>query len=96
MEERGHPPLAAPLQTNNSTTEGILDRKVSHKRATVMYVIFYWVKDMIERDQYFSTSTTTTHRHSKIIKLSTSMYSSESSFIHHKNAAQQKTDYSVC
>jgi hypothetical protein len=52
LEEMGHPQPVAPIQTDNSTAYGILNKKVNQKRSEAMDMIFYWIKDRIEQGQY--------------------------------------------
>ena len=43
LEEMGHKQLATPLQTNNSTAEGIVNGKVQPKCTKAMDMRFHWL-----------------------------------------------------
>ena len=45
LEEMGHPQPPTPLQTDNSTAEGIINSKVQPKRTKAMDMQFHWLWD---------------------------------------------------
>ena len=44
LEETGHKQVATPVQVDNSTTEGIINKRVP-KRTKAMDMCFYWLRD---------------------------------------------------
>jgi hypothetical protein len=52
LEEMGHPQLATPVQTDNSTTYGIIHNKVKQVRSKAMDMRFYWVGDIVKQGQF--------------------------------------------
>jgi hypothetical protein len=45
LEEMGHPQPATPVQTDNSTAEGIINSRVQPKRTKAMDMRFHWLRD---------------------------------------------------
>ena len=45
LEEMGHPQPPTPIQTDNSTAEGVVNSKVRPKRLKSMDMRFYWLRD---------------------------------------------------
>jgi hypothetical protein len=52
LAEMGHNQDATELKTDNTTTYGIINNTVRQKRSKAMDMIFYWVKDRVEQDQF--------------------------------------------
>jgi hypothetical protein len=44
-QEMGHPQPPTPMQTDNSTAEGIINSKVQPKRTKAMEMRFHWLQD---------------------------------------------------
>ena len=45
LEEMGHRQPATPLQTDNATAEGVINRKIQPKRTKAMDMRFHWLRD---------------------------------------------------
>ena len=45
LEEMGHKQPATPVQTDNSTAEGVINSKVQPKRTKAMDMRFHWLRD---------------------------------------------------
>jgi hypothetical protein len=45
LHEMGHPQPPTPMQTDNSTAEGIINKKVQPKRTKAMDMRFHWLRD---------------------------------------------------
>jgi hypothetical protein len=43
LEEMGHPQPKTPIQTNNTTAEGIINKKIQPKRTKAMDMRFHWL-----------------------------------------------------
>jgi hypothetical protein len=52
LEEMGHPQPPTPIQTDNSTAAGIVNRTVKQRRSKAMDMRFYWLQDRVELDQF--------------------------------------------
>jgi hypothetical protein len=52
LETAGHPEPATPIQTNNSTADGILNATVKQKQSKAIDMCFYWLLDRIEQKQF--------------------------------------------
>jgi hypothetical protein len=52
LSEMDHKQDATELKTDNSTAEIIINNTVQKKRSKSMDMIFYWVKDRFEQDQF--------------------------------------------
>jgi hypothetical protein len=48
----GHNQDATELKTDNTTTYGIFNNTVQQKHSKAMDMRFYWVKDIVEQDQF--------------------------------------------
>jgi hypothetical protein len=48
----GHNQDATELKTDNTTADGIINNTVQQKCSKSMDMIFYWVKDRVEQDQF--------------------------------------------
>jgi hypothetical protein len=49
LRELNHPQPPTPLQTNNSTATGIVNKTVKLKRSKAMDMSFYWVQDRADQ-----------------------------------------------
>jgi hypothetical protein len=49
----GHKQDATELKTDNSTADGIINCTFQQKCSKAMDMIFYWVKDRVEQDQFY-------------------------------------------
>jgi hypothetical protein len=49
--ELNHPQPPTPIQTDNSTATGIVNKTVKLKRSKAMDMRFYWVQDRIDQQQ---------------------------------------------
>ena len=45
LEEMGHKQPATPIQTDNSTAEGVINKKVQPKRTKAMDMNLHWLQD---------------------------------------------------
>ena len=45
LEEMGHKQPATPIQTDNNTAEGVINKKVQPKRTKAMDMNLYWLRD---------------------------------------------------
>jgi hypothetical protein len=52
LSEMGHKQDATELKTDNTTADGIINNTVQQKRSKAMKVVFYWVKDRVEKYQF--------------------------------------------
>jgi hypothetical protein len=52
LAEMGHNQDATELKTYNTTADDIINNTVQQKLSKAMYMIFYWVKDRVEQDQF--------------------------------------------
>jgi hypothetical protein len=52
LSQMGHKQDAIELKTDNTTEDGIINSTVQQKRSKAMDMRFYWVKDIVERDQF--------------------------------------------
>jgi hypothetical protein len=52
LEEMRHNQPTTPIQTDNSTSNGILNNKLNQKSSEAMDMRFYWVRYRIEQKQY--------------------------------------------
>jgi hypothetical protein len=50
--EMGHPQPKTPIQTDNSTTEGVINNKIQPKRTKVMDMRFHWLRDCEAQGQF--------------------------------------------
>ena len=52
LEELGHPQGPTPIQTDNTTAEGIVTNRVKARRSKAMDMRYFWVQDRQEQDQF--------------------------------------------
>ena len=52
LEELGHTQPPTPIQTDNSTAEGIINSKVQPKRTKAMDMRFHWLRDRETQKQF--------------------------------------------
>jgi hypothetical protein len=52
LEELGHKQPATPLQTDNSTAEGVINSKVQPKCTKAMNMHFHWLRDRECQEQF--------------------------------------------
>jgi hypothetical protein len=52
LAEMGHPQPATPMETNNSTACGIMNRTVKQVRSKAIDMRFYWVRDRVEQGHF--------------------------------------------
>ena len=52
LNEIGHKQPPTPIQTDNSTAEGIINKKVQPKRTKAMEMRFYWLRDREAQSQF--------------------------------------------
>ena len=52
LKEMGHKQPATPIQTDNSTAEGVVNSKIQPKRTKAMDMRFYWLRDRETREQF--------------------------------------------
>jgi hypothetical protein len=53
LEEMGHKQPATPVQVDNSTAEGIINKRVQPKRTKAMDMRFHWLRDRSINQQQF-------------------------------------------
>ena len=52
LEELGHKQPPTPIQTDNSTAEGIVNNRVQPKRTKSMDMRFHWLQDCVNQKQF--------------------------------------------
>jgi hypothetical protein len=52
LAEMGHPQPATPIETDNSTACGIMNRTVKQVRSKAIDMRFYWVRDRLEQGHF--------------------------------------------
>ena len=52
LKEMGHKQPATPIQTDNSTAEGVVNSKLTPKRTKAMDMRFYWLRDRQTLEQF--------------------------------------------
>ena len=52
LKEMGHRQPATPIQTDNSTAEGVINSKITPKRTKAMDMRFYWLRDRETQAQF--------------------------------------------
>ena len=52
LTEMGHPQPRTPIQTDNSTAEGVVNRKIQPKRTKAMDMRFHWLRDREAQGQF--------------------------------------------
>ncbi len=45
LEEMNHPQPRTPIQTNNTTAEGVINNKIQPKRTKAMDMRYHWLRD---------------------------------------------------
>jgi hypothetical protein len=48
----GHPKDATELKTDNTTSDGIANKKLLQKRSRAMDMRYYWIQDHTEQGQF--------------------------------------------
>jgi hypothetical protein len=54
LPKMGHPQLPTPIQTDNTTAEGVVNNITQPKRTKAMDMRFHWLRDQEERNQFRS------------------------------------------
>jgi hypothetical protein len=52
LTELGHTQPPTPLQTDNSTAFGILNKTIKQKRSTAMYMRYHWLTNRVRKKQF--------------------------------------------
>ncbi len=52
LEEMGHPQPRTPIQTDNTTAEGVINNKIQPKRTKAMDMRFHWLRDREAQGQF--------------------------------------------
>jgi hypothetical protein len=52
LEEMGYPQPKTPLQTDNTTAEGVINNKIQPKRTKAIDMQFYWLRDRKAQGQF--------------------------------------------
>ena len=52
LVEMGHPQPPTPIQTDNTTAEGVVNHKIQPKRTKAMDMRFHWLRDHEQRQQF--------------------------------------------
>ncbi len=52
LEEMGHPQPRTLIQTNNTTTEGVINNKIQPKRTKAMDMHYHWLRDREAQGQF--------------------------------------------
>ena len=52
LEELGWPQQPTPIQTDNSTADGIANSTIQQRRSRAMDMRFYWVRDRVQQGQF--------------------------------------------
>ena len=52
LTELGHPQPRTPIQTDNSTAEGVINNKIQPKRTKAMDMRFHWLRDCKAQGQF--------------------------------------------
>ena len=50
--ELGHPQLATPMKTDNSTATGIINNTIKQKRSKAIDMRFYWLQDRVQQGMF--------------------------------------------
>ncbi len=53
LVEMGHPQPPTPIQTDNTTAEGVVNHKIQPKRTKAMDMHFHWLRDRKQRQQFW-------------------------------------------
>ena len=52
VEELDHPQPATPLNTNNSTVDGNINKTIIQRQNKAMDKMFYWLQDRVEQGEF--------------------------------------------
>jgi hypothetical protein len=52
LTKMGHPQPRTPIQTNNTTVEGVINSKIQPKRTKAMGMHFHWLRDQEAQGQF--------------------------------------------
>ncbi len=52
LTEMGHPQPKTPIQTDNTTAEGVINNKIQPKRTKAMDMRFHWLRDREAQEQF--------------------------------------------
>ncbi len=52
LAKMGHPQPPTPIQTNNSTAEGVVNNKIQPKRTKLMDMQFHWLRNRATQQQF--------------------------------------------
>jgi hypothetical protein len=52
LDEMGHPQPRTPIQTDNTTAEGVINNKIQPRRTKAMDMRFHWLRDRESQDQF--------------------------------------------
>jgi hypothetical protein len=52
LTEMGHPQPRTPIQTNNTTAEGVINNKIQPKRTKAMDMRLHWLRDCEAHGQF--------------------------------------------
>ena len=52
LAQMGHPQPPTPIQTDNSTAEGVINNKIQPKRTKLMDMRFHWLRDWAMQQQF--------------------------------------------
>jgi hypothetical protein len=52
LAKMGHPQPRTPIQTNNSTAEGVINRKIQPRQTKAMDMCFHWLRDHEAQGQF--------------------------------------------
>ena len=52
LDEMGHPQPKTPIQTDNTTAEGVINNKIQPKRTKAMDMRFHWLRNRESQDQF--------------------------------------------
>ena len=52
LKEMGHKQPATPIQTDNSTAEGVINSKIKPKQTKAMDMRLYWLRDRKTQEQF--------------------------------------------
>jgi len=52
LTEMGHPQPKTPIQTDNTTAEGVINKKIQPKRTKAMDMRFHWLHDREAQEQF--------------------------------------------
>jgi hypothetical protein len=53
LQTLGHPQPPTPIQTDNSTAQGILTDTVKQKRSKAIDMRYYWLRDRVRQQQFY-------------------------------------------